>query len=764
MFGILDFLNQKTVEEQRSHFNKWLLENIQKAKLSNFLSFILSDTEHIKNCYDSAAFIRSEAYQNALMLCILTLESNQPSHLSKIDKALYEKKKPGHRRSISQPFIPTQAPRKSILSLTKKTSRTFDCCASNEKVKVTVVRRCKSFPNLSHDSLSKYDNTNRPRSKTIHERNINNKSPNKNHNNIDNKLNHANKKVSFKNDVAVEATEQVPFFEYHDVTNSSPNSNNDLDRKNSKESIVPIHLVKVDDITIHTDVGYSSDYSRSMPTISPISSESSSKMSLTPKRPSFFSFFDSPLIAAKVQTTELVEPSTSVSPSERFLTETVVSGEKLRSKSTIIPPNLLQDSSNSPGKKRKTSRQNLAQFIAILNCTRQKVELERENLHFHLSEAIISKCEEIKWNNLFDEKYKIPKDCRIKQSLAHTNSYQTFQPPPAKIREKKFIVGSLEDDTESSVSSEENPVDQSQSSDDATENIPHMEWNSNVDIHSAEGIAMTLMSKFRNNIKNNNNNNGFPSTNNFSWLVNESQAPQQLLPIPNSFPINPDDCLTFNTIRGSNYWAPPRQQIIFTTHPAPDRKLLMMQQSNRCAGCGIKIAPAYIHKLRYCDYLGKYFCTACHKMQVSVIPARVLEKWDFTLYPVSNFAYKWLDQIWTFPLFHVSDLNAKLYQKVKLLSAAREARLQLKYVLDFIKECRFAANEKDALEKVPPHWIDDVDIWSMIDFINVKNAVFSTQIQEIIKQCEEHIIKNNCEVSTAMQLLHNNVSCGCDII
>ncbi|KAL7042074.1 hypothetical protein ACKWTF_001017 [Chironomus riparius] len=717
VFGILDFLNQKSVDEQRLHFNKWLLENIHKGKLSNFLSFILSDTEHIKNCYESSAFIRSEAYQNALMLCILALESNQRSHLSKIDKTLYEKNKAGHRRSISQPFIPTpqQIPRKSILSHLKRTSRTFDSYSNSsvEKVKVLNHRRCKSLPNLSHESYS-----NRPRSKTI--------TINKNNNTF-------NKRVSFKSEVG---TDQVPFFEYRDT--ASTNMNN---LSNSKQSIVPIHLVKVDDIKIHTDYRFTSDSRSSNQLISPASSNSSSKLSLTPKR-SFFSFFESPLIASKIHSPDLLEASCSTSPSELFLTETVVAGEKIRSKSTIVTPNLLKNGKDGT-KKRKSSRQNLLQLIHTINSSRQKVELERENLHFYYSEAIISTCEQIKWNKMFDEKYKIPKDCRIKQSLSHNNSQKNLQPPP-KIQAKKFIIGSVEDDTESSVSSDEPQVEirkSSSSSDDISENTPQMEWTSSLDSHCAESIALSLMSKFK-NVK-------IPTVNNFSWLVNESQAPQQLLPVPDSYPINPDECFTFNTIRGSSYWAPPRQQIIFTIHPPPDRKRCMLQQANRCAGCGIKIAPAYIHKLRYCDYIGKYFCSSCHKMQVSVIPARVLDKWDFTPFAVSNFAYKWLDQIWNLPLFHVSDLNPKLYQKVKPLTAAREARLQLKYVSDFIKECRFTEREKELIAAVSDHWIDDVDIWSMVDFMNVKNSTFSNSIQDIIKQCEDHIIKNNCELCTA---------------
>jgi len=132
-------------------------------------------------------------------------------------------------------------------------------------------------------------------------------------------------------------------------------------------------------------------------------------------------------------------------------------------------------------------------------------------------------------------------------------------------------------------------------------------------------------------------------------------------------------------------------------------------------------------------------------MQVAVIPARVLDKWDFSLYPISNFAYKWLDQIMTPPLFHVRDLNPKLYEKVKPLAIAREARLRLKYVEDFINMCRFATAEREFLSKLHYHWTDDVDIWSMSDFTSVKDNFFTARIQEIIKQCDNHIMK--CEVS-----------------
>lgn len=114
---------------------------------------------------------------------------------------------------------------------------------------------------------------------------------------------------------------------------------------------------------------------------------------------------------------------------------------------------------------------------------------------------------------------------------------------------------------------------------------------------------------------------------------------------------------------------------------------------------------------------------------------------------MSNFTYKWLDEIWNLPLFHVADLHRQLYEKAKPLMRAREARLQLKYIQDFIEQCRFAEKEQGYCKEIPAHWTDDVDIWSMTDFVDTKNNVFTERINEIIVRLEEHVIKHNCEVS-----------------
>lgn len=82
------------------------------------------------------------------------------------------------------------------------------------------------------------------------------------------------------------------------------------------------------------------------------------------------------------------------------------------------------------------------------------------------------------------------------------------------------------------------------------------------DIFSAEGVALSLISKFSEK--------QLPRASDLEWLVSEEDAPQALLPLPKSWPVSPDDCEASTTLlRGTQEWAPPRPQIIFTIHPPP---------------------------------------------------------------------------------------------------------------------------------------------------------------------------------------------------
>ncbi|CRL05023.1 CLUMA_CG018127, isoform A [Clunio marinus] len=728
VFGIFKNFSQQSLSCHKKVFRLWLIENIDKGKLSNHLSFIFSDTSHIKNCYESSAFLRDEGRQNALMICISAIEANQLSQLAKIDATLFEKSptsSSGHRRTSSHPIVSLSS-QKSILASGRKASKKTLDLITGSKVKLSNLRPWYSVPNLHHESSS---HSGRLRSKTM---------------NLVDQNNHTfHKKVSFKketkyeDDSAVEALtvlnkEDVPYFAYRGYSADTNNMLNHLPVPDLQPE-VPINVLKVDDIEIHTDYRSSSDFRKTIENFTP-PKEAKKKLSV-------FSFLEGTPTVAGHKTRHQSTPSMSVSPSEVFFSADVVSGSKISVESPIVKS--FQNVRNN----RKTSRQNLEYFLQMINSSsKPKVALDRENAHFHLSEAIIATSQHLKWNKMHDEKYKTSKDSKAKEDLSSTPKRQL----PSTMNQNnvaKFIIGSVEDDSESSLSNDdfhEKSRTCSTSSEETDENTPHMEWNTLDDPSSAESIARTLMSRFKRE--------RLPNPSTLLWLVNESQAPQQLLPFPDSFSfhVNPDDLIQHTTfIRGSKDWAPPRQQIIFTVHPTPDRKKQMLLQLYRCAGCGMRVLPTLVHTFRFCDYLGKYFCSACHKNQISTIPARVLDKWDFSLYPVSNFAYKLLNQIWNFPLFHIADIKPRLYEISKPLAKAREARLKLKFLQDFIEQCRFTDKEKEFFKEIPVHWTDDADIWSMMDFVDIRNNIFTERIQEIIKRLEEHILKDNCELCIA---------------
>lgn len=60
----------------------------------------------------------------------------------------------------------------------------------------------------------------------------------------------------------------------------------------------------------------------------------------------------------------------------------------------------------------------------------------------------------------------------------------------------------------------------------------------------------------------------------------------------------------------------------------------------------------------------------------SVVPSRILRKWEFSKYYVSNFSKDLLNKIWNDPLFNVQDMNSALYRKVKALDQVHVSSLQ----------------------------------------------------------------------------------------
>ncbi|XP_076581843.1 run domain Beclin-1-interacting and cysteine-rich domain-containing protein isoform X2 [Chaetodon auriga] len=257
--------------------------------------------------------------------------------------------------------------------------------------------------------------------------------------------------------------------------------------------------------------------------------------------------------------------------------------------------------------------------------------------------------------------------------------------------------------------------------------------------NSAESVAMGLLRQFEGM--------QLPAASELDWLVPEHDAPQKLLPIPDSLPISPDDGEHADIyklrirVRGNLEWAPPRPQIIFNIHPAPKRKIVVAKQNYRCAGCGTRIDPDYIKRLRYCEYLGRYFCQCCHENAQAVVPGRVLRKWDFSKYYVSNFARDLLSKIAGDPLFNPNDINSGLYKKIKALEAVRVLRVQLFHMKNLFKTCRLAKEVLDQFDSLPGHLTEDLHLFSLNDLSAVRNGDLAPRMKELLKLGTVHVAR-----------------------
>ncbi|XP_010292768.1 PREDICTED: uncharacterized protein KIAA0226-like homolog [Phaethon lepturus] len=200
-------------------------------------------------------------------------------------------------------------------------------------------------------------------------------------------------------------------------------------------------------------------------------------------------------------------------------------------------------------------------------------------------------------------------------------------------------------------------------------------------------------------------------------------------------------------LRGSSGWAPPRSQIIFNIHPSVKRDAVVAAQNFTCVGCGTPIESKYIRRLRYCDYLGKYFCDCCHGYAQSSIPARILLKWDFKKYYVCNFSKHLLDSIWQHPIFNVSCINKALYTKSKDMDRVREVQEQLFHLKKLLKTCRFGESVLKEFEQVPSHLTEELHLFSLDDLVKIKRGQLLPLLKDILKSSTSHV--DGCELCQA---------------
>ncbi|XP_037076445.1 run domain Beclin-1-interacting and cysteine-rich domain-containing protein-like [Pollicipes pollicipes] len=279
---------------------------------------------------------------------------------------------------------------------------------------------------------------------------------------------------------------------------------------------------------------------------------------------------------------------------------------------------------------------------------------------------------------------------------------------------------------------------------------------------TAENIALSLLSRFPEK--------RLPKASDLVWLVGEDQVPQSLLPMPSVGSEWPEPAEAPQdeqspqgspgvTLRGTNEWAPPRAQIIFSIHKQGKRSAAMARQSHRCAGCGLKVSPALAKKFRWCEYLGRYFCAGCHENQQFYVPARIIHKHDYNMYPVSLISYQISapdpeagvligtrcrcsrTSCWSpsgaIPLFHVNTINPSVLNYSDL-HQCRVLRKRLSIAQKYVGTCRFA---KQLLRTHPlpdKYIMDEIDLYSLRDLVEAANRTLTNDLQKKYTAYLEH--------------------------
>ncbi|KAI8503478.1 hypothetical protein Bbelb_184490 [Branchiostoma belcheri] len=423
-------------------------------------------------------------------------------------------------------------------------------------------------------------------------------------------------------------------------------------------------------------------------------------------------------------------------------------------------------------------------------------DLDKENAHFSISEALIAAIEQIRCTQVprrlsedeeedasDEEIQKLKHQIRVRRrerlhkraqfpafnsdgtSITTSGDTEPFSSPPGSTVASDSCPSSEEDDSHRQTSVADSSVSQTAHSsfsesdsrgaslNPASDRSGSMTDSSfygvaSVDSTSAEAVAISLLKKFSHN--------QLPKASDLEWLVSEQDVPQALLPMPTSLPVSPDEgensdlvsTLTKRTrLRGNLQWAPPRAQVIFNIHPPPKRKVILAKQSYMCAGCGTKVEPGFMKRFRYCEYLGKYFCQCCHTNASSMIPGKILHKWDFRKYYVSNFSLDLINKMHAEPLFNISDINPALYRKVRALDAVRDVRQQLYHLRNFLRTCRLGQNLYAEFEKLPDHLTHEPHIYSISDLLQVKSGELVAPLKDFVEDAVTHV--KQCELCQA---------------
>ncbi|XP_037879879.1 differentially expressed in FDCP 8 homolog isoform X1 [Glossina fuscipes] len=152
---------------------------------------------------------------------------------------------------------------------------------------------------------------------------------------------------------------------------------------------------------------------------------------------------------------------------------------------------------------------------------------------------------------------------------------------------------------------------------------------------------------------------------------------------------------------------------------------------------------------RLCDYSGLYYCPSCHWNDQSVIPARVVHNWDFSMRRVSRASLQEINLFLNKPLIKLEEANPKLFVFLEKLVTLKKLRQNLVFMRKYLCECRQALADKLLEMEIGTrrYLIQANEFYSINDLQQTESGALTEFLYKVFNTFDNHI--RNCPMCKA---------------
>ncbi|CAF2866818.1 unnamed protein product [Rotaria sp. Silwood2] len=188
-----------------------------------------------------------------------------------------------------------------------------------------------------------------------------------------------------------------------------------------------------------------------------------------------------------------------------------------------------------------------------------------------------------------------------------------------------------------------------------------------------------------------------------------------------------------------SFEAPPESSIHFKEFQYTTSN----SQNNLCDCCNKSFTSVSNVPARRCYYYGKLYCSRCHIMDYTYIPAKIIKSFDMHLYPVCRRAKSILQSNFYQPFFDIQNDNENLYILQPILSDIKASRIQFQNFYAYLSTCtriENELNEKFLKEFYARDYLyQSIHLYSLNDLLSLKKILQILNTASI--RARQHIYK-----------------------